>query len=162
MDVAAIRARMVELSHSGASVVQAVDADLNARALGWLNSAYHELMDEVLPYMPQALQRQVEVLTDADGVAVLPVPAYRVLRAVVRGSGRHLTLSTPLDFLDADPTGMATGEPARILVQGDRVQVWPKAMVTLAVLYIPQVEDLQAEGSEASILLPPVHHHALV
>jgi hypothetical protein len=162
MDVNTLRARVVELSHSGASLASAVDVDLNVKALGWLNSAYHELMDEVVPYLPQTLQKQVDVLTNTTGVAVLPEAPYRVLQVVVRGSGARLSVATPLEFMQADPTGTQAGSAQRVLIQGTTLTVKPAEMVTLGIVYVPAAADLVEGGAESSIVLPPVHHHALV
>ena len=46
MNVNEIRDRIVELSHQTAG-----DGEVQAKALGWLNAAYHELMDEIVAFM---------------------------------------------------------------------------------------------------------------
>ena len=158
MNVNDIRDRIVELSHQSAG-----DGEVQAKALGWLNAAYHELMDEVVAYLPPSLQRQENGVTAADGSMVLDYAPYRVMRVVDTGQGRVLDVVTPAMLMDIDPTGAATGDPQRCVLTADGVKVHPvKAGVELAVLYVPVVADLIEGGDESSIVLPPAYHYALV
>jgi len=158
MNVNDIRDRIVELSHQSAG-----DGEVQAKALGWLNAAYHELMDEVVAYLPPSLQRQENGVTAADGGMVLDEAPYRVLRVVDTGQGRVLDVVTPAMLMDIDPAGGATGAPRRCVVTGEGVRVHPAgAGVALAVLYVPVVADLTEGGVEDSIVLPPAYHYALV
>lgn len=158
MDVNAIRDRILELSHSSAGV----DADLQGKALGWVNSAYHEVMDEVLPYLPQALQVQEVVTSNTSGVATVSKGVYRLIRVVDAASGRTLLATTPLEILDLDPAGTATGDPVRGYAKDNTIVVHPAKAVELKVLYVPVVTDLSAGGTETEVLLPRAFHHALV
>ena len=158
MNVNEIRDRIVELSHQSAG-----DGEVQAKALGWLNAAYHELMDEVVAYLPPALQVREDVLTAADGSVVLAQVPYRVLKVADAVTGRLLEGVTPVDIMELDPVRAASGSPVRYVVTANGVQVHPASLSTaLSVLYVPLVEDLVEGGAEASILLPRVHHNALV
>ncbi len=158
MNVNGIRDRIVELSNQGGGA----DSEMNQRAMGWLNSAYHELMDELLPFAPVALQRREEVATDALGQAALTQPVHRLLRVADRRGARMLEISNPVAMLDADPAGTATGEPRRVYASDTALVVQPAGAIPLTVLYVPAPLDLQEGGNEASILLPRTQHSGLV
>lgn len=157
MNVQTIRNRIVELSHHGVGN----DVDINAKALAWLNSAYHEIMDDILPALPAALQQVEDITTSGAGTATLSRPALKIIRAINRGTAHPLAEATPADILAAQVSGVA-GDPQFIQVNGASVSVFPAKAVTLGIAYIPHVDDLQESGTEASILLPPSMHHILV
>lgn len=158
MNVNEIRDRIVELSHQSAG-----DGEVQAKALGWLNAAYHELMDEVVAYLPPALQVRETVVTAADGSVVLAKVPYRILKVVDASAGRLLDGVTPVEIMELDPSGVMTGTAGRFVATAGGVRVHPaSAGVPLSVLYVPLVEDLSEGGAEASLLLPRAHHNALV
>lgn len=158
MNVNEIRDRIVELSHQSAG-----DGEVQAKALGWLNAAYHELMDEVVAYLPPALQVREEMVTSADGAVVLAKVPYRVLKVVDVVQGHALNGITPLEVMELDPSGSASGAPVRFVVTASGVKIHPASEGRgLSILYVPLVQDLNEGGAEASILLPRVHHNALV
>ncbi|PIZ30483.1 MAG: hypothetical protein COY40_04615 [Alphaproteobacteria bacterium CG_4_10_14_0_8_um_filter_53_9] len=158
MDVRMMVTRIVELSHHAGNA----DVDLQSKALGWVNAAYQELMDELVPYLPQALQVQEEGVCSGAGKLVLSKPVYRLIRVVDREAGRSLRLSNRDDVLVVDPEGTATGEPVRVFIDAGRVQVHPAMARKLAVLYVPMAADLLMDDAEAAVLLPRVYHHALI
>ena len=157
MDVNGIRDRIVELSHHGIGN----DVDVNGKALGWLNSAYHEVMDEIVPLAPAALQVREDVVTGSDGAGVLTAPVHRVGQAVERGRKRVLEVGSPVELLAAEIAG-ESGSPSKVSVSGAVLQVFPAAAVEVSVVYVPRVLDLAEGGSEASILLPSSLHGVLV
>ncbi|PZP39013.1 MAG: hypothetical protein DI585_05565 [Pseudomonas fluorescens] len=158
MNVNEIRDRIVELSHQSAG-----DGEVQAKALGWLNAAYHEIMDEVVVYLPPSLQVRETVVTAADGTAVMAQVPYRVMKVVDSVRGKVLEAVSPLDIMEMDPQGQATGFPQRYTVTAEGVQVHPAAEgVELGVLYVPLVVDLEEGGPEGSIFLPHAYHSALV
>lgn len=151
MNVNEIRDRIVELSHQSAG-----DGEVQAKTLGWLNAAYHELMDEVVAYLPPALQRQECAATGSNGEALLGVAPYRVLG--VRDEDRQVMVeaATPAQVLEG-----TDGE--RFVVTAGGVKLQPvRENVRLAVVYVPQVADLAEGGAEESVVLPRAHHYALV
>jgi hypothetical protein len=158
MNVNQIRDRIVELCRGG----DGPDADLQTRAMGWLNSAYHELMDELIPYLPQALQVQEQVSSNAGGMANVSGEVYRLMQVVDRDQPRVLDLVTSADVLMLDPAGVASGKPVRAYAYGDTVTIHPASAANLTVRYVPLPVDLMADGSEGSILLPKPWHHVLV
>lgn len=157
MDVRTIRDRIVDLSHHGIGN----DFDINAKALGWLNSAYHELMDELVPYLPVSLQRREDVATDVNGAATLANGIYRLVRVVERGQGITLPTATLAEVLDAEVAGIS-GAPQRCYADGAAVKVFPPAAVDLTVLYVPRVSDLAEDDPESAVLVPPSLHSVLV
>ena len=158
MRVSEIRDRIVELSHHGAGV----DGEMNRRAMGWLNSAYHEILDELLPHAPAALARTETVTSDTVGRAVLTQGVYRLLQVADRQNGRVLALTNAAAALAADPAGTAEGEPKMVYADGAAVVLQPKAPVQLVVRYVPQPADLQEGDAESAILLPVSQHSGLV
>lgn len=149
MNVNEIRDRIVELSHQTAG-----DGEVQAKALGWLNAAYHELMDEVVVYLPPALQRQESVTTNASGEAVLGFAPYRVM--AVKDENGMVEAATPKQVLENEYSG-------RYVVTAAGVRVSPvRENAALTVVYVPEVADLEEGGSEASVALPKAYHYALV
>ncbi|MFZ2587896.1 MAG: hypothetical protein WAZ18_07265 [Alphaproteobacteria bacterium] len=157
MDVRALRDRVVELSQHGIGN----DVDVNAKVLAWLNSAYHEVMDEMIPLAPAALQVREDVVVGADGAGVLASPVQKIVQAVERGSKRVLKVVSPVEVLDAEVGGVR-GSPVMCSVSGGMIQVYPVQACTVSVVYVPRVVDLVEGGSEASVLLPPSLHAVLV
>lgn len=154
MNVNEIRDRIVELSHQSAG-----DGEVQAKALGWLNAAYHELMDEIVAYLPPALQVRESVVTNVAGEAVLAAAPYRVMK-VADGQGRVLKGVTPADVMELEAAGSTQGS---YVLTASGVKLYPaKEGVTLSVLYVPLVTDLVEGGAEASLFLPRAHHSALV
>lgn len=158
MNVSEIRDRILEISHNEASP----DTDLNTKSLRWLNSAYHELVDELLPFLNRYLQREETVSSNANGVANLSNDVYRVVRLADVRAERVLKEIDRQDAMDMDPASSQTGEAKYFWVDGNTVTLLPRAETTLNVLYMPTVVDLQEDGTEASILIPRQFHHALV
>lgn len=157
MNVNELRDRIVELSHQSAT-----DGEVQAKALGWLNAAYHEIMDSLLPYAPATLQVREEAVADAAGQVVLAKAPYKILRVVDAVTGRSLPLVTPQDLMDIDPLNAVDGAPLKAVMTGVGVRIWPASAAQVVVLYIPTLADLQANGGEETVLLPVVHHAALV
>lgn len=157
MDVVTLRDRIVELSHHGVGN----DLDVNTKALGWLNSAYHELMESIVPLAPGYLQVREDVTTGTDGAGILSGEVGKLVQAVERGGKRVLTLVSPAELLAAEVDGLV-GSPTLCSVSGDVLQVYPPAAVDVSVVFVPLVQDLLEGGSEASILIPPSLHGALV
>jgi len=156
MNVNEIRDRIVELSHQTAG-----DGEVQAKALGWLNAAYHELMDEIVAYLPPWLQVRAEVVTDATGAVALGGGAYRVLKVMDKAQGRSLEISTPLELMEREMAG--SQNVASYVVTAAGIQISPvKAGVPVSVLYVPLIQDLNEGGAEASLFLPREHHYALV
>jgi hypothetical protein len=119
-------------------------------------------MDELIPYLPQALQVQEQVASNAGGVASVSEAVYRLMQVVDRDQPRVLDLVTAAEVLALDPAGTAAGKPVRAYADGDAVTVHPAAAVNLTVRYVPLPVDLVADGAENSILLPKPWHHVLV
>lgn len=150
-----IRDRIVELSHQSSG-----DGAVQAKALGWLNAAYMELMNELLAFAPQALQRTETVSVSTTGLAALSVPPNRILRVLV--DGVPVPMVRTLDLLEADPTQTATGTPELCAMVAGGVQLQPRQSGTAVVLFVPQPVTLGEGGAESSILLAPSFHDALV
>ncbi len=158
MNVNELVNRILDMSHDEATP----DTDLQAKALQWLNSAYHEIIDELLPFLPRYLQQSEILTTDSDGIATLTNNVFRMLRVVNRTSNRTLLEVDKSDILDIDPTGLQTGNPFRFWLENNILHVHPKAVVNIQAVYFPVVSDLVDAGAEATILLPVNFHHALV
>jgi len=157
MNVNEIRDRIVELSHQTAG-----DGEVQAKALGWLNAAYHELMDEIVAYVPPWLQVRMEGETNAAGDLALGAGAYRVLMVVDKAAARMLEPLAPHQVMARELTGEGTTVPGyEVTATGVRLRP-VKAGVPLAVLYVPLVLDVVEGGAEASLFLPREHHYALV
>ncbi len=154
MNVNEIRDRIVELSHQSAG-----DGEVQAKALGWLNAAYHELMDEVVAYLPPALQVRESVAANSHGDVALAAAPYRVMK-VADGQGRMLKGVTLAELMDLEAMGSTTACYV-VTASGVRIHTAKDGDV-FSVLYVPLVMDLVEGGAEASLFLPRVHHSALV
>lgn len=157
MNVNQIRDRIVELSHQSTA-----DGEVQAKALGWLNAAYHELMDDILPFAPAALQVQEVVAVGADGQGATALPPYRILAVVDTATGSPLRVATPAEALAADPAGTLGGTYRLYVPTAAGVRLVPAGEGAVTVLYVPQVADLAENGAEDAVLLPRAHHMALV
>lgn len=158
MDVAAVRDRIIELSHHGLGS----DNEIEGKALAWLNSAYQEVMNEVVRHKPARLQVREDVVSGSGGVAGLSAEVGSLLKVVDRGSNVVLSHVTPEELLEAEVAGATSGPPKRCYVNGDEVVIHPARVTNLSVVYIPKIADLASDGNEASILVPAEHHHVLV
>lgn len=156
MRVSEILGQVLALGHHGD------DAAMREKALGWVNAAYAELLDEVLAYAPAQLQRVEEVATDVTGVAGLSQPVRKLLVVADAEAGRVLPLLAPHAVVRDDPAGVAVGAPIAAYGVGQRVQVHPAGPARLRVVYVPAPNVLaESEGPEA-IWLPESQHRVLV
>lgn len=158
MNVNQLRDRILTLAHDEASP----DTTMKQNALEWLNQAYHELIDEVLPYLTRYLQQEETVTTDSNGQASLSQDVYRIVQLVDTSNSKSLIEKRKSDILTFDADLSQTGQPLRYWVAGDTVTVHPKMVVNLTVVYLPLVSDLVEDGAESTILLPKSFHHGLI
>lgn len=158
MNVVEIRDRILELSHDEA----APDTDLNRKSLRWLNSAYHELIDELRPFLRRYLQTEETVTTDENGQATLSSDVYRIIRVVDETHSRVLKERAYEDILDISPLTDAEGSAEYFWMQGSTLTLQPKGQATLKVVYLPEISDLLETDNESQILIPAQFHHALV
>lgn len=157
MNVNNLRDRILEISHDE----DAPDTHLKNKAMEWVNSAYHELMDELTPFMGDKLQR-LETVTLNNGVASLLNQPFRVLK-VLRTRDNYLLKATNLSEQLNKQTALNTnGDPSKYWMNGSSIQTYPISNEQISVLYVPVVTDLIEGGDEASIMLPKTFHHALV
>lgn len=157
MDVRTIRDRIVELSHHGIGN----DVDVKAQALAWLNSAYFELMDEMVPFLPDVLQLREDVVCDGQGQTTLQRDVYKLVKVVDVDGSRALPQATVADVLELDVQGVQ-GDPVRCSVAGNVLRVHPAKAASLAVVYVPQVAALAEDDVESAVLLPVSLHQVLV
>lgn len=153
MNVSQIRDRIIQISHNE----DAPDTALKAKALDWLNSAYHELIDELMPLMERQLKQTVSLSVTA-GQTLLPADAYRVL--LVRG------VATGTVYKEQSYTHVKThsnkAESHLFWLEGQKLIFADDMPASVEVTYLPFIDDLQADGLEADILLPKHLHAGLV
>jgi hypothetical protein len=155
MRVNDLRDRIVDLSHQSGA-----DGEVRAKALGWLNAAYLELMNDLLALAPQALQRTESVITDAQGQAALATPPSALVR--VLWGEVPLPIVSPLALLEADPLKVGMGDPALACATATGLQVQPRKAGSAVVVYTPQPLALNEDGAEETLLLPAQYHDALI
>ena len=158
MNVNELQEKILELSHDEATP----DTALREKALGWLNNAYNELMDEVMPYLQDNLVQEQVVTTNSEGNVTLTHSVKKVVRMVDTTNGRTMGQVSTVELLDMDSSMEQTGVPVRYTLSGNIVQVHPVEQVELRAVYLPEIAELEASGDENSILLPKAYHHALV
>lgn len=157
MNVNEIRNRILEISHDEV----APDTDLLAKAMNWLNSAYHEMVDECMPYLGRYLQKRETVQVE-EGKAVLNSEAYRLVSVVDKSNKKALQETTYEAVMQVDPALENIGAPTAFWLEGDDVYIHPKQNVELEVVYMPVVANLIEGDVEGSVLLPKQFHSALV
>ncbi len=155
MQVNTIRDRIVELAHQSGA-----DGEVKSKALNWLNAAYFEAVNELLLLAPQSLQRTESITTNAQGQAALLLPPHALVR--VLWGNVPLAIVTPLSLLEADPLATAQGSPVLACLTSNGVQVQPRMAGSATVVYTPRPVALAEDGLEATILLPPTFHDALI
>lgn len=148
MNVNEILERVVHISHSE----DGADSGLRDKALGWLNSAYNELLDEIQPFILDEMAVVVSLAYDSDGIAMLPVDCRRVV-AVYEGE-RSLERLRRAEF--------EMGEEG-YMVTGGRIHVTPcerSSTQTVKVMYVPVTSELVADGEIE--MLDAAQHSALI
>lgn len=158
MQVNELRSRIIDISHNES----APDTDLQTKALQWLNAAYHEIMSELSPFMPRYLEESTTLTTDITGAVALPTNVERIMRVIAVNTNSVLQETIQPIVWDIDPTLEQMGTPQRFYIQNNTLVIHPKAETGINVLYIKKIDDLELNGAEDSILLPPHFHYALV
>lgn len=144
MDVSEIKNRILEISHDEATV----DTDLNNKALRWLNSAYHEIMNECMPYLTRFVEKKV-VVNVVDGVGSIPTDLFRVVSVEDLNSSYFLTESN-------------NKSKGSFYLSLDQIFIEPGTTTALEITYLPLTTDLEDVSTESDILLPKQFHNALV
>ena len=157
MNVNEIRDRILEVSHDEV----APDTNLQNKAISWLNSAYHEMMDECMPFMERYLQKS-ELVEVESGLGSLNQEVYRAVQVVDIQNKRALKEVSYQEILAKDPALEVKGAPACYYLQGNQISVYPAQNTSLKVVYMPVVSDLSEGQVESDILLPRVFHGGLV
>lgn len=155
MNVNQLRDRILDLCHGEPNP----DTALQQKALGWLNSAYRQLIDEISPYSPRYLTGEMTV-DITNGGAVLPSDVGRI-SCVSRTNGTVLLPLTHLDVLRSYPTPYV-GYAAHYAVLGNQLKLYPQETTTVRILYSRIPADLNDDTQEAALLLPKPYHEALI
>ncbi len=148
MNVNEILARVVNISHSE----DGPDTGLRDKALGWVNSAYSELLDEILPYILDDIAVVVDATYDADGVVNLPADCRRVVE--VFEAGRALSRLRRTEFEAGDTGYLVTGKTL-IVTPDER-----GGLGDLRLVYVAEFSELEADGDIE--MLDAAHQHALI
>ncbi|MBI1362708.1 MAG: hypothetical protein GC134_01885 [Proteobacteria bacterium] len=153
MNVSQIRDRIIQISHNE----DAPDTALKSKALDWLNSAYHELIDELMPLLERQLKTTVAQTVTA-GQTILPADAYRLV--LVRDA------STGKVYKEQSFTRIKAEENSAIdgtfWLEGQTLIFAGTAPETVEVTYLPTVPELGEEDTEEDIMVPQQFHSALV
>lgn len=157
MNVNELIERILDVSHDEV----APDTNLKAQSLRWLNSAYHEMLEEISPFLENALQTQ-ETLILSSGSAIFPQTPHKVVRVVTVDTSRTLQAKNKADVLAEDSTLARQGSPNSFWVEGNVLYTHPVSSEQVKVLYLPQKADLAEDGAESTVLVPRAFHSALV
>ena len=157
MNVSEIRDRVLEISHDEATP----DTNLKTKAMQWVNSAYHELVDECMPYLGRYIET-TETINIVNGEGQASGDVYRVIKAVDESNGNVLSETSYSKILAIDPLMETKGKPTDFWLDGNYIKLHPIADISLKLLYTPTVTDLVEIGDESSILLPRQFHYALI
>lgn len=151
MNVYELQERILELSHDEVTH----DTNLRTRSLRWLNSAYHEIMEVMMPLLADTLNED-ETLDVVDGVVTFSKLAQKVLRVENADTGAVIVHKVPESISVNEQSLsfrlMATG----IVISGKNIPT------KVRVVYVPQIMDLEEDDTEEQILIPSQYHAALV
>lgn len=148
MNVNELLARVVSISHNE----EGPETGLRDKALGWLNSAYAEMMDEILPFVLDDVAVRTVVSYDSDGMVILPNNCRRVVALFHQ--------ACPLEKLNR--LEFEAGEEG-YFVTGGRVHITPgerHASSEVRLVYVPHFTELEADGEIE--ILPAGQQHALI
>ena len=151
MNVYELQERILELSHDEVTH----ETGLRARSLRWLNSAYHELMEVMMPLLSDSLSLDVTVPVVA-GEAALSGKSQKILRVERADTGAVVPYKSAKDVSINETVLTYRTSVNGIVLSGQNV---PEAV---RIVYVPQVSDLLEDDTEESILIPAQYHTALV
>lgn len=157
MNVNEIRDRILEVSHDEV----APDTDLKLKCLGWLNSAYHEIIGVCMPYLERYIQNE-NLIEIVDGKGVLPEDVYRILTVIDIDTGLELYPRSHADIVKYDVEFKSSGSSKSYWINGNNIYVYPNSDTKIKIIYLKQVSDLLDGGAEFEILIPKQFHHGLV
>ncbi len=156
MNVQDLRDRILEISHDEATP----DSQLKNKALAWLNSAYHELVGECLPYLEPYLET-VTTLDLSTGQANLPSDFSRVLTLVDSQTGHVFKQVTQKEGVSLTAQKGANGHDV-FWISGQQLYSLKTCDAPVQMVYLKQVPVLTDQSTEQDIILPVAFHHALV
>lgn len=158
MTVAQLINRIVGLSHNE----NAPDTKLQEKALGWLNSAYFELLTELQPFQLDARVNTLTLTTSTIGFGeILPRP-QRILNVVDKTNNSVLTYLRTHEFLEQFPIPVDHGQPQYFRLNTHFIEVYPMDAIEVQVTYIPEPKTLHIDDIDTAIQLPSVYHQALI
>ena len=151
MNVYELQERILELSHDEVTH----DTGLRGRSLRWLNSAYHELMEILMPLLSDSLSADtiVEVVENA---VILPQKAQKILLVEDAEKGGSIPYKAPHEVLVKN-----TELSYQQTVDGLKL-IGKNIPQKLRVVFVPQISDLLEDDTENSILIPPQFHTSLI
>lgn len=160
MNVNEIRDRVLEVSHDEV----APDTTLKSKAMNWLNSAYHEMVDECMPYLTRYLQRTERLSALAGtGNITLALDVYRLLGVRDTQTNKLLKEVSFVEFENAYTGALSSvSAPTQFWLEGHILHLNSTKEVTLDVTYLPNVPDLAEGEGESTILIPKQFHSSLV
>lgn len=141
----------------------APDTNLQAKALGWLNSAYQEAYGEAAKYALPILKQTVNV-TITNGAGTLAAPYRRIYNIVDTVTKRVLKPSDIGYVRSIDPMLERTGDPARYYFDGSEtsIKTHPKNSTTVQLDVMPKAAELVIGDTEDAIKIPSEFHEMLV
>lgn len=140
----------------------APDTGLQTKALGWLNSAYHEAYNTAASFATPYLA-QSETITVTNGTGAFSTAPRRILFMRDTQSNRILKMSDYASIAINHPGLTTQGNPAKYYLTGATgFKTFPKNNTTVEVGFIPRSVDLTLTSTEADIKIPPHHHDMLI
>lgn len=139
MHVNELLERILEISHDEV----APDTNLKQKSLRWLNSAYHEIMEVVIPFLP-TLEHSL-TLNVVNGYVELPADLNRII-----------SVSSERAFVSKNDF--------KQVFKGGKLNLYfnKNEYKKITLSYTKKVSDLAFDGVESSILIPQQYHSYLV
>jgi hypothetical protein len=151
MNVYELQERILELSHDEVPH----DTNLRAKSLRWLNSAYHEFVEVLMPFLGDSLNEDITADT-SDSIAILPKKAQKVLRVENAKTGSEIPHKSS-EKINTNERMVSF----RLTVDG---LAFSGTLIpeSVRIIYVPQVLDLEEDDTEDSILIPVQYHTTLI
>ena len=144
MQVNELIERILEISHDEV----APDTQLKQKALRWLNSAYHELMEDCFPFLEMRLAKEIVLDVVADKVD-LPSDFNRLVSMRDEKTGKLLFYKNNNFKLDTYENTLT-------------FNIMFKNVKKVRLCYLPKVTDLLEDDAENAVMIPRQFHAVLV
>lgn len=150
MNVVDLQKQIMALSHQEDSH----STQLKQKSLLWINHAYQELLDEVLPFATEQRQVKASLTTNTEGAIALPNDCYQVTDLFIAGK--------KIEALNSQKSIFEQNVTIGYWLEGKQIHLYPKQVYNIDLFYEKYIPELTESSVESDILIPQNFHYALV